>query len=496
MQAPLQSKCIEDPIRHSCPLDFHSYNKPVLLPLSVNNLEYLQKQFKSQCAMIKLKVNKPLNELAQHYFRTIERANLIGSYKESYNSALLEDIDKIIYNDSAHIVSVFKDYLIYDDVKSLIHRSYRARESKTLLRELIKGKQAKFIVSTFWLCENKAVKKANLRRKKIRRIKEEDLKRHESESTLFRSTFLSKLAKEDLSNSISKLPTVSLECSCIEDKDRIAELLVEFGDRNPVVSKWLEQKKAKTALAKTKFSIPCSNGKRVIKPKKVEVKPRQGKNQVPLNKRVVSCESQVPKEQESKKSIKPFSSNEHYFGHLSKKPCITEKSNSGIASIRSLNKIAIELSSEIKSVLKRESTLNPSLCSSKGDKHAFALSAESLTQINKKAKVAKKSNYFAIYNKRKNNCIKTPPSLARFLGNVSKQKAKIVITNTSKSTFHKLTEKLSSKGKQESSGLITKKGESKEKLKLVRKTSDVASAQLERFKKHFACKGSSARAKN
>jgi len=489
MHPPLQSKCIENSIRYSCPLDFHSYKKPVLLPLSVNNLEYLQKQFKSQCAMIKLRINKPLNKTCQQYFRSIEKVNLMNSYRVNYKLTQLEYIDKIIYNDNAHIVSVFKDYLIYDDYKSLLNRMHRTRESKTLLKELIKKRQSRFVLSTFWLCENKAIKKANLRKKKVRKIKEEDLKRHESESTLFRSTFLSKLAKEDLSNSISKLPTVSLECSCIEDKDKIAEILIEFNDKNPVVNKWLEQKKnKKNPLAKTKFSVPCTS-KRTIKQKKVEVKKRQSKKQVPLNKRVMSCETQAAsKEQESKRNIKPFSSNEHYYAHFNKKSYNTDKSNSGITSIRSFNKIAIELSSEIKSALKRESTLNPSLSNSKTDKRAFALSAESLTQINKKEKVAKKNNYFTIYNKGKNNCIKTPPSLARFLGNANK--AKIVISNNpSKATFQKLTEKLSVKAKQEGSVSVAKKGEgNKEKLKLVKKTSDLPITQFEKFKKHIKTK--------
>ena len=40
---------------------------------------------------------------------------------EYYNSKIISDI---IYNENTHIVSVFKDYLIFDDVSEFLKRSY------------------------------------------------------------------------------------------------------------------------------------------------------------------------------------------------------------------------------------------------------------------------------------------------------------------------------------------------------------------------------------
>jgi hypothetical protein len=41
--------------------------------------------------------------------------------KEYYNVKIINDI---IYNEPTHVVSVFKDYLIYDDVSEFLKRPY------------------------------------------------------------------------------------------------------------------------------------------------------------------------------------------------------------------------------------------------------------------------------------------------------------------------------------------------------------------------------------
>lgn len=46
--------------------------------------------------------------------------------REYYNSKIVTDI---IYNENTHIVSVFKDYLIYDDVSEFLKWSYTTSES-------------------------------------------------------------------------------------------------------------------------------------------------------------------------------------------------------------------------------------------------------------------------------------------------------------------------------------------------------------------------------
>ena len=53
--------------------------------------------------------------------------------KDYYNVKIINDI---IYNESTHIVSIFKDYLIYDDVSEFLKRPYTAIEAKQRLPKI------------------------------------------------------------------------------------------------------------------------------------------------------------------------------------------------------------------------------------------------------------------------------------------------------------------------------------------------------------------------
>lgn len=46
--------------------------------------------------------------------------------RDFYNVKVVNDI---IYNDTTHVVSVFKDYLIYDDISEFLKRVYKSSES-------------------------------------------------------------------------------------------------------------------------------------------------------------------------------------------------------------------------------------------------------------------------------------------------------------------------------------------------------------------------------
>ena len=387
----------------------------------------------------------------------IMKLQLINSYIKNYNLAQIENIDKIIYNDYSHISSLFKEYLIYDDTKETLEQFYKIRSTKCLLNELIKNNQRNFISSTFRLCENRTIKKANLRKKKIRKIKNEDMKQHESESTVFRSTFISTLAKEDLSNSASQIPANSLEHSCSQDTDKIAELLSELDGENKTVKEWegIQKKKGEKAKLALSKKITITNRKSgtisLLKQRKVDPKKQTeiNKNQIPLNKKVLSCKSQARlKPQENSKNFsKPFSSNECYFGsthnlnnikkrHNENKYMHSVRSDIKEANIKSFSKIAIELSSELVKSLKKGLTINSCLNKSKNNntRHGLVLSAELVTQNNQKQKKTKKNNYFAIYNKAKTNgVIKTPQGLVKSIGNEDKvkMKSKLILTDTS-----------------------------------------------------------------
>ena len=50
---------------------------------------------------------------------SLEKKYLTG--KDYYNVKIVNDI---IYNETSHVVSIFKDYLIYDDVSEFLKREY------------------------------------------------------------------------------------------------------------------------------------------------------------------------------------------------------------------------------------------------------------------------------------------------------------------------------------------------------------------------------------
>ncbi len=54
--------------------------------------------------------------------------------KEYYNTKIINDI---IYNETTNIVSVFKDYLIYDDVSEFLKWFYKKNESVSRLPKVI-----------------------------------------------------------------------------------------------------------------------------------------------------------------------------------------------------------------------------------------------------------------------------------------------------------------------------------------------------------------------
>jgi hypothetical protein len=61
--------------------------------------------------------------------RSVVKENLEKKYLTSweyYNSKIVNDI---IYNENTHVVSIFKDYLIYDDVSEFLKRSYTKPEA-------------------------------------------------------------------------------------------------------------------------------------------------------------------------------------------------------------------------------------------------------------------------------------------------------------------------------------------------------------------------------
>jgi hypothetical protein len=87
----------------------------------------------------------------------IIKQNLEKKYltsREYYNVKIINDI---IYNEQTHIVSVFKDYLIYDDISEFLKRFYFRLESVQRLPKMFEfyEKYSKVFANYVILPENK-----------------------------------------------------------------------------------------------------------------------------------------------------------------------------------------------------------------------------------------------------------------------------------------------------------------------------------------------------
>ncbi len=125
----------------------------------------------------------------------------------------LDEVERMIFNVPSHLVAVFKDYLIYDDINEFLHRTYTLSEVCPRLAKISQyyKLRGKFLPSYAGLETNKVLKKGKERKEKILRLKcAEELSNVAAGSTFFNSKFLNSMAREDLSNSCSRFPADSL----------------------------------------------------------------------------------------------------------------------------------------------------------------------------------------------------------------------------------------------------------------------------------------------
>jgi len=90
-------------------------------------------------------------------------------------------VNDIIYNENTNVVSIFKDYLIYDDVSEFLKRWYKKSESKSRLPRVVGFYEtySKVFPNYVNLPENKLMFK-NIERKQIHwDCKQEDLMKQE-----------------------------------------------------------------------------------------------------------------------------------------------------------------------------------------------------------------------------------------------------------------------------------------------------------------------------
>lgn len=94
--------------------------------------------------------------------------NLNNKYLTGMDYYNVKVVNDVIYNDTTHLVSVFKDYLIYDDISEFLKRSYNTEESITRLTKIYDfyDKYSKVFPNYIILEENRYMFK-NIERKQI-----------------------------------------------------------------------------------------------------------------------------------------------------------------------------------------------------------------------------------------------------------------------------------------------------------------------------------------
>ena len=136
----------------------------------------------------------------QSCYNTIIYKNLTSKYvstRESYNMKIINDI---LSNEATHIVSFFKEYLIYDDVDEFLKRFYTKKESDKRVKSqtVYTNKYSKVFPIYFVLDEKKYMFK-NIRKKQkaIDRINGNLETLSIEESKLFTKNFINELDRTD-----------------------------------------------------------------------------------------------------------------------------------------------------------------------------------------------------------------------------------------------------------------------------------------------------------
>ena len=68
--------------------------------------------------------------------QSVIQGQLCRKYSKNEDFNNLKVVNDLIYNENTHIVSIFKDFLILDDINEFLKRSYTLSEVKTRLPKL------------------------------------------------------------------------------------------------------------------------------------------------------------------------------------------------------------------------------------------------------------------------------------------------------------------------------------------------------------------------
>ena len=181
----------------------------------------------------------------------IIRYNLLKEYSKSIQYSNVENMEKILHNYSNHLVAMFKEYLIYDDINEFLHKYYNPSEAKPYLKKIFEyySKMNTPMPSCAALNEKKALLKNGRKKERIRELKENesnDSKRGNI-SNLFCSKFMASLVNNDLQESQSYLPADSMldnvngEKGILDLLDKLTEIV---SAKNADIEKTNKEKKS------------------------------------------------------------------------------------------------------------------------------------------------------------------------------------------------------------------------------------------------------------
>jgi len=157
--------------------------------------------------------------------KNIIKRNLIKRYKELKEKTNTEVIDKLIYNERAHIVSVFNDCRIYNDHKENLIKYAIVQESLFYLPRFL-FQPIIYRPFRFHWKEYCFIKRNNESKERIYKMLNEKKARVSYNSNLFDTDYRNCLVEDDLSNSLNAMVEEDKEMN----KGDLLKLLTELND--------------------------------------------------------------------------------------------------------------------------------------------------------------------------------------------------------------------------------------------------------------------------
>lgn len=157
------------------------------------------------------------------------RRNLRGRCKKEEGSIGVESVNKMLYNLPYHVVALFKEYLILDDMNEFLHRFYQPHESEPRLKKIAEyySQEGKAMPSYALFDEGHLFAKRKKRQAKIllMRYYEKLEGMEEDQTSLFSTKFMQSVFREDLQNSRT---CILSDKSHISNHDKLEDLMTKL----------------------------------------------------------------------------------------------------------------------------------------------------------------------------------------------------------------------------------------------------------------------------